>query len=140
MLLYDCESDDLYDEAPDCVPTVDPPVCPLVPYVGLRWFCSEPDVGFETAAGFVAVVAFEALTLVGVLAVTLDADVLEGVLFTVALPLDCALDADDTVAVLPVLLAVAMPPLVDTLLVNTLSPPVLCLDPCQLSSFIWIGW
>ena len=43
------------------------------------------------------------------------------------------LDADTFLAVL---LAVAMPPLVETVLVNALSAPVLCLDPCQLSSFI----
>ena len=40
----------------------------------------------------------------------------------------------------PVLLAVAIPPLVDTLIVKTLSEPVLYLDPCQLSSLMWIGW
>ena len=70
------------------------------------------------------------------LAVTLDADVLEDTLVADVFPVDCALEADDTVAVLSVLPAVATPPLVDTLLVKTLSAPVLCLDPCQLSSFM----
>ena len=73
----------------------------------------------------VPVLAFEALTLDGVLDVTLEADVLEVTLAAEALSLDWALEADD------------MPPLVDTLLVKTLSLPVLCLDPCHLSS--WIG-
>ena len=91
-------------------------------------------------AGFVAVLDFEVLTLVGVVAVTLDTDVLAGVLLTVVFPLDCARDAEETLEVLPVLLVVAMPPLVDTLLVNTLSLPVLCRVPCQLLSFMWIGW
>lgn len=81
------------------------------------------------------VFAFEALDLEGVLADTLDADLPVETLVTVV-PLDCARDAEDTLAVLPVLLAVAMPPLVETRLVNTLSEPVLCLEPCQLSSFI----
>ena len=74
------------------------------------------------------------------LAVTLDADVPETTLLTAVLPVDSARDTDDTLAVLPVLLAVAMPPLVDTRLVNTLSDPVLCLEPCQLSSFIGPTW
>ena len=97
----------------------------------------------DDAAGLVVVPAFDALTLVGVLAVTLDADVPETTLLTAVLPVDSARDTDDTLAVLPVLLAVAMPPLVDTRLVNTLSDPVLCLEPCQLSSFIgptWMWW
>lgn len=83
---------------------------------------------------------FDALTLDGVLAVTLDADVLEVTLVAVVLPVDCALDTDATLADLPVLLVVAMPPLVDTRLVKTLSDPVLYLDPCQLSSFICAWW
>ena len=94
----------------------------------------------DDAAGLVVVPAFDALTLVGVLAVTLDADVPETTLLTAVLPVDSARDTDDTLAVLPVLLAVAMPPLVDTRLVNTLSDPVLCLEPCQLSSFIGPTW
>lgn len=47
--------------------------------------------------------------------------------------------ADDWVDVVrPTLLAVATPPLVDTLLVNTLSEPVCLRSPCQRSSW-WIG-
>ena len=91
-------------------------------------------------AGCEAALPFEALTLAGVLAVTLDTDVLEVTLVAVALPADCALEAEAMLAVLPVLLAVAMPPLVDTRLVKTLSDPVLCLDPCQLSSLIGPTW
>lgn len=63
----------------------------------------------------------------------------------VVLPLDAAADeltllaepdCDD--AVLLTLLALATPPLVDTLLVNTLSEPVCLRSPCQRSSW-WIG-
>ena len=48
----------------------------------------------------------------------------------------CALDRATAVDDLPVLLAVAMPPLVDARLVKALSAPMLFLDPCQLLSFI----
>ena len=94
-----------------------------------------PDVCLETVPDVATVFPFEALALEGVLADTLDTDFPVETLVTVV-PLDCARDVEDTLAVLPVLLAVAMPPLVDTLLVKTLSAPVLCLEPCQLSSFI----
>ena len=93
--------------------------------------------------GFDVALTFDALTLEGVLALNLDADVLEVTLVGVVLPVDCARDVEATLAVLPVLLAVATPPLVDTRLVNTLSDPVLCLEPCQLSSLIgptWMWW
>lgn len=43
-------------------------------------------------------------------------------------------DAEVVDAVLPTLLLEPMPPRVETLLVKTLSEPVLCLDPCQRSS------
>lgn len=82
-----------------------------------------------------AVLAFDALALDGELAATLDTDLPVDTLVTEA-PEDCARDTEDTLAVLPVRLAAAMPPLVETRLVNTLSEPVLCLEPCQLSSFI----
>jgi hypothetical protein len=74
------------------------------------------------------------LALDGFTAVARDAVVLPVVLDTEEVPSACTLDADDTDTALPLLLAVAIPPLVDTLLVNDLSAPVLCLDPCQLSS------
>ena len=82
--------------------------------------------------------AFDALTLEGVLADTLEADVPDGVLLTVAFPLACVLETEVADVVLLTLLDEdeAMPPLVETRLVNTLSDPVLCLDPCQLSSFM----
>ena len=67
-------------------------------------------------------------------AVTRDAVALSEVLTPVVTR--SVLGAGDAETDLPVLLAVAMPPLVDVLLVNVLSAPVLCLDPCQLSSFI----
>lgn len=76
------------------------------------------------------------LDLDGVTAAARDAVVLPDVLDTVADPSACTLDAVDADTVLPLLLAVAMPPLVETLLVNVLSAPVLCLEPCQLSSLI----
>ena len=81
-------------------------------------------------------VPFDALTLAGVLADTLEAEVLDGFLLTVAFPLACALETEEADAVLPTLLDEATPPLVETRLVNTLSDPVLCLDPCHLSSFM----
>ena len=112
-------------------------VYPLTVLAGLRYVCRQAaDDVPDDAAGLAVALALDALTLDGVLAVTLDAVVLEGVLDTDALPEACARDADDTLAVLPVLFAVAMPPLVDTRLVKTLSAPVLWRDPCQLSSFI----
>ena len=96
----------------------------------------------DDAAGLVVVPAFDALTLVGVLAVTLDAEVLAGVLLIAAFPLAWDLEAEVTEDPLVALLDEdeAMPPLVDTRLVNTLSDPVLCLEPCQLSSFIGPTW
>lgn len=83
-------------------------------------------------------VPFDALTLAGVLADTLEAEVLDGFLLTVAFPLACALEDDVSEDPLVVLLDEdePSPPLVETRLVNTLSDPVLCLDPCQLSSFM----
>ena len=80
--------------------------------------------------------------LAGVAAVTRDAVapplvVLDAVVILSAWALDA--DVEDTLR--PVLLAVAIPPRVDTLPVNTLSAPVLCLEPCQLLSFIaWMWW
>lgn len=66
-------------------------------------------------------------------------------LAAVTLPLETADDeparvaADDWVdVVLPTLLAEATPPLVENLLVNTLSEPVCLRSPCQRSSW-WIG-
>jgi hypothetical protein len=90
----------------------------------------------DDTVGLVVVVPFDALTLEGVLADTLEAEVLDGVLLTVAFPLVCALETEEADVVLPTLLDEATPPLVETRLVNTLSDPVLCLDPCQLSSFM----
>lgn len=110
-------------------------MCPLTVLVGLRYACRLAAEDVPDAAGL-DVVAFDALTLEGVLAETLEAEVLDGVLLTVALPLVWALDAEVTDVTLPTLLEEATPPLVDTLLVKTLSAPVLCLDPCQLSSLI----
>lgn len=95
---------------------------PLTVLVGLRYACRLAAEDVPDAAGL-DVVAFDALTL-------------DGVLLTVALPLVWALDAEVTDVTLPTLLEEATPPLVDTLLVKTLSAPVLCLDPCQLSSLI----
>ena len=83
------------------------------------------------------------LALAGVAAVTRD-DVAPPVVRDAVATLSAwALDADVEETLRPVLLAVAMPPRVDTLLVNALSAPVLCLEPCQLSSFIgpaWMWW
>ena len=92
----------------------------------------------DDTVGLVVVVTFDALTLEGELADTLEAEVLDGVLLTVAFPLVCALEAEVTDDTLVALLDEdeAMPPLVETRLVKTLSDPVLCLDPCQLSSLI----
>lgn len=104
--------------------------------VGLRYVCRLAAEDVPDDAAGLDVVAFDALTLEGVLADTLEAEVLDGVLLTAMLPLVWDLDADVTDEVLPTLLDEAMPPLVDTLLVKTLSAPVLCLEPCQLSSFI----
>lgn len=95
---------------------------PLTVLVGLRYACRLAAEDVPDAVGL-DVVAFDALTL-------------DGVLLTVALPLVWALDAEVTDVTLPTLLEEATPPLVDTLLVKTLSAPVLCLDPCQLSSLI----
>jgi hypothetical protein len=118
-LLYVCVPDDLYvDDDPELF--ADAPVYLLTGAAGLRWFCGVPAAPLD------------ALTLAGVLALTLDAVVLD-TLLTVVLPAACVRDAVD-------MLAVAIPPLVDTLLVKTLSEPVLYLDPCQLSSLMWIGW
>ena len=94
-----------------------------------------PVVCLETVPDVAAALAFEALTLDGELAATLDEDLLGETLVTVV-PVACAREAEDTLVVLPVLLAVAMPPLVETRLVNTLSDPVLRLGPCQLSSLM----
>lgn len=83
------------------------------------------------------------LTLAGVVAVTRDAVAPPVVLDAVVTLSACALDADVEDTLRPVLLDVAIPPRVDTLLVNALSAPVLCLEPCQLSSFIgpaWMWW
>lgn len=125
-LLYVCVPDDLYvDDDPELF--ADAPVYLLTGAAGLRWFCGVPAAPLD------------ALTLAGVPALTLDAVVLD-TLLTVVLPAACVRDAVDMLADLPVLLAVAIPPLVDTLLVKTLSEPVLYLDPCQLSSLMWIGW
>ena len=74
------------------------------------------------------------LDLDGVAAETRDVTVLAGVLDADTVP--SLLDAGDAETLLPVLLAVAMPPRVGTLLVKDLSAPVLFLEPCQLSSFI----
>ena len=74
------------------------------------------------------------LALAGVTADMREADVLPDVLDAEVSLSACVLDADTVVAALPDLLVVAMPPLVETLLVNVLSAPVLCLEPCQLSS------
>lgn len=90
----------------------------------------------DDAPGLAVMLPFDALTLEGVLADTLEAEVLDGVLLTVAFPLVCALETEEADVVLPTLLDEATPPLVETRLVNTLSEPVLCLEPCQLSSFI----
>ena len=113
-------------------------MCPLTVLVGLRYACRLAAEDVPDVAAGLGVVAFDALTLEGVLAVTLDAEVLDGVLLTVAFPLVCALEAEVTDDTLVALLDEdeAMPPLVETRLVKTLSDPVLCLDPCQLSSLI----
>ena len=96
------------------------------------------DAAAAVVRALLASVLTAELDLTGVAAVTRDAVVLSDVLV-----LDVtrsALAAVDAETALPVLLAVAMPPLVDTLLVNVLSAPVLCLEPCQLSSFIGPMW
>ena len=74
------------------------------------------------------------LALDGVTAETRETDVLPDVLDAEVILSACPLGIVAVAAVLPVLLVVAMPPLVETLLVNVLSAPVLCLEPCQLSS------
>lgn len=83
-----------------------------------------PVVCLETVPEAAAVLPFEALTLDGEPAATLDVDLLEETLVT-DVPVVCPREVVDTLAALPVLLAVAMPPLVETLLVKTLSAPVL---------------
>ena len=87
----------------------------------------------ETAVLLIFPVAVLAATLDldGVTADTRDADVFPDVLDTDAVLSTCDLETEAVAADLPVLLAVAMPPRVETRLVWALSAPVLCLEPCQ---------